>query len=154
MLERLRVLDPRGRPFGKLTLSISSFVPKPWTPFQWAPFAGAGSLSGKLEVIKRGVGGFSNIRVLHENPREAALQALLARGDRRVGDFLELAARLDGDWRRALREWDGDPDFYTTRARSVDERLPWDHFDVGVKKAGLVREWERAQAEAVPASAA
>jgi radical SAM family uncharacterized protein len=151
MLERLRVLDPSGRPFGKLTLSISSFVPKPWTPFQWAPFDGAASLSAKLEVIKRGVRSFSNIRVLHENPREAALQALLARGDRRVGDFLEAAARLDGDWRRALREWNGMPEFYTTRARSADERMPWDHFDVGVKKAGLVREWERAQAEAAPA---
>src|SRR5499426_3744103 len=147
MLERLRVLDPQGRPFGRLTLSISSFVPKPWTPFQWAPFDGAESLQVKLETIKRGVRRFSNIRVLHENPREAALQALLARGDRRVGDFLEAAARLDGDWRRALREWDGDPSFYTTRERPVDERLPWDHFDVGVKKAGLVREWERAQAE-------
>ena len=144
MLERLRVLDPTGKPFGKLTLSISSFVPKPWTPFQWAPFDGAESLSAKLETIKRGVRTFSNVRVLHENPREAALQALLARGDRRVGDFLELAARLDGDWRRALREWDGDPAFYTTRERPVGERLPWDHFDVGVKKAGLVREWERA----------
>jgi len=147
MLERLRVLDPAGRPFGRLTLSISSFVPKPWTPFQWAPFDGADALSAKLDVIKRGVRKLANVRVLHENPREAALQALLARGDRRVGDFLELAARLDGDWRRALREWDGDPAFYTTRARDVGERLPWDHFDVGVKKAGLVREWERAQAE-------
>ena len=147
MLERLRVLDPGGRPFGKLTLSISSFVPKPWTPFQWAPFDGAASLSDKLDVIKRGVRAFSNVRVLHENPREAALQALLARGDRRVGDFLEAAARLDGDWRRALRDWDGDAEFYTTRVRGVDERLPWDHFDVGVKKAGLVREWERARAE-------
>src|SRR6267143_1309143 len=146
MLERLRVLDPTGKPFGKLTLSISSFVPKPWTPFQWAPFDGAESLSAKLETIKRGVRTFSNVRVLHENPREAALQALLARGDRRVGDFLELAARLEGDWRRALREWDGDPAFYTTRERPVGERLPWDHFDVGVKKAGLVREWERALA--------
>jgi len=144
MLERLRVLGPTGKPFGKLTLSISSFVPKPWTPFQWAPFDGAESLSAKLETIKRGVRTFSNVRVLHENPREAALQALLARGDRRVGDFLELAARLEGDWRRALREWDGDPAFYTTRERPVGERLPWDHFDVGVKKAGLVREWERA----------
>jgi len=144
MLERLRVLDPTGKPFGKLTLSISSFVPKPWTPFQWAAFDGAESLSAKLETIKRGVRTFSNVRVLHENPREAALQALLARGDRRVGDFLELAARRDGDWRRALREWDGDPAFYTTRERPVGERLPWDHFDVGVKKAGLVREWERA----------
>ena len=146
MLERLRVLDPTGKPFGKLTLSISSFVPKPWTPFQWAPFDGAESLSAKLETIKRGVRTFSNVRVLHENPREAALQALLARGDRRVGDFLELAARLEGDWRRALREWDGDAGFYTTRERPVGERMPWDHFEVGVKKAGLVREWERALA--------
>jgi radical SAM superfamily enzyme YgiQ (UPF0313 family) len=143
MLERLRVLDSSGKPFGKLTLSISSFVPKPWTPFQWAPFAGVEALNAKLETIKRGVRALSNVRVLHENPREAALQALLARGDRRVADFLELAARLDGEWRRALREWDGDPDFYTTRARSLDEQLPWEHFDVGVKKSGLVREWER-----------
>jgi radical SAM family uncharacterized protein len=147
MLERLRVLDPTGRPFGRLTLSVSSFVPKPWTPFQWAPFDGAESLQAKLEIIKRGVGRFSNVRVLHENPREAALQALLARGDRRVGDFLELAAAHEGDWRRALREWDGDAEFYTTRRRALDERLPWDHFDVGVKKAGLLREWERAAAE-------
>jgi len=155
MLERLRVAGPGGQPFGRLTLSVSSFVPKPWTPFQWAPFAGATALARKLETIKRGVGALSNVRVLHENPREAALQALLARGDRRVGDFLEGAARLDGDWRRALREWDGDPDFHTTRARSVDERMPWDHFDVGVKKAGLVREWERAcEAELAPAGAA
>jgi hypothetical protein len=64
-----------------------------------------------------------------------------------VADFLELAARLGGDWRRALREWPGDAAFYTIRERSLDERLPWDHFDVGVKKVGLVREWERALAE-------
>src|SRR5213594_3749850 len=151
MLERLRVLDPAGRPFGRLTLSVSSFVPKPWTPFQWAPFDGADSLQVKLEIIKRGVRRFSNVRVLHENPREAALQALLARGDRRVGDFLELAASYDGDWRRALREWEGDAAFYTTRHRSTSERMPWDHFDVGVKKAGLLREWERAHAESAVA---
>ncbi|MEX2146038.1 MAG: TIGR03960 family B12-binding radical SAM protein [Candidatus Rokuibacteriota bacterium] len=155
MLERLKVLDATGKPFGKLTLSISSFVPKPWTPFQWAPFAGADALQKKLETIKRGVRAFSNIRVLHENPREAALQALLARGDRRVADFLEIAARLGGEWRRALREWGGDPEFYTTRARATGERLPWDHFEVGVKKAGLVKEWERALADtAVTAGAA
>ena len=145
MLDRLKALDPQGRPFGRLTLSISSFVPKPWTPFQWAPFAGASALAAKLDTIKRGVGGMATVRVLHENPREAALQALLARGDRRVGDFLAGAARLGGDWRRALREWEGDLEFHTTRARSLDERLPWDHFDVGVKKTGLLREWERAQ---------
>ena len=152
MLERLRVLDAKGHPFGRLTLSISSFVPKPWTPFQWEPFDGADSLQKKLEVIKSGARKLGTVRVLHENPREAAMQALLARGDRRVADFIELSASFGGDWRRALREWDGDADYYTTRVRPIDERLPWDHFDVGVKRPGLLRERERAHApELLPA---
>ncbi len=143
MLERLRVPGPDGHPFGKLTLSVSSFVPKPWTPFQWAAFDEPRDLEAKLEVIKSGARRIQ-VRVVHENPREAGLQALLARGDRRVADFLEIAARMDGDWRRALREWDGDPAFYARRERAADEIMPWDHFDVGVKKAGLLREWQRA----------
>jgi radical SAM superfamily enzyme YgiQ (UPF0313 family) len=153
LLDRLRVPDPTGKPFGRLTLSVSAYVPKPWTPFQWAPFDGVGALQDKLAIIKDGVRRFSNVRVLHENPREAALQALLARGDRRVADFLELAAGLDGDWRRALREWPGDAEFYTTRLRSLDERLPWDHFQVGVTKAGLLREWHRAMTAEAPQGA-
>jgi radical SAM superfamily enzyme YgiQ (UPF0313 family) len=143
MLERLRVRGPDGHPFGKLTLSVSSFVPKPWTPFQWAAFDESRGLEDKLDIIKGGARRLA-VRVVHENPREAGLQALLARGDRRVADFIELAARLDGDWRRALREWDADPEFYTRRRRHAGEIFPWDHFEVGVKKAGLLREWERA----------
>src|SRR5882762_5738959 len=143
MLERLRVPGPDGHPFGKLTLSISSFVPKPWTPFQWAPFDEPRDLEAKLEAIKQGARRLS-VRVVHENPREAGLQALLARGDRRVADFIELAARLEGDWRRALREWSGSAAFYTQRPRPEAEVFPWDHFDVGVKKPGLLREWQRA----------
>jgi radical SAM family uncharacterized protein len=143
MLERLRVPGPDGHPFGKLTLSVSSFVPKPWTPFQWAPFDEPRDLEAKLEAIKQGARRLS-VRVVHENPREAGLQALLARGDRRVADFIELAARLDGNWRRALREWSGAAAFYTQRPRPEAEIFPWDHFDVGVKKPGLLREWQRA----------
>ena len=143
MLERLRVPGPDGHPFGKLTLSVSSFVPKPWTPFQWAPFDEQRNLEAKLDIIKRGARPLA-VRVVHENPREAGLQALLARGDRRVADFVEGAARLEGDWRRALREWDGDPGFYTRRARESGETFPWDHLEVGVRKAGLLREWQRA----------
>ncbi len=142
LLQRLQVPGPDGRPFGKLTLSISTFVPKPWTPLQWAAFDEPRALADKLEVIKRGAGRLG-VRVVHENPREAALQALLARGDRRVADLVQLAAERDGDWRRALRDWDGDPGFYTRRPRSEDEVFPWDHFDVGVRKAGLLREWQR-----------
>jgi radical SAM superfamily enzyme YgiQ (UPF0313 family) len=143
MLARLRVPGPDGHPFGKLTLSVSSFVPKPWTPFQWAPFEDHRSLEGKLDAIKQGARRLA-VRVVHENPREAGLQALLARGDRRVAEFVELAAGFAGDWRRALREWSGDPVFYTGRARDVAETFPWDHLEVGVRKAGLLREWERA----------
>ena len=154
LLERLQVLGPDGRPFGKLTLSVSSFVPKPWTPFQWAPFDDPRALEDKLDLIKRAARRLDTIRVVHENPREAALQALLARGDRRVADFIELAAGLDGDWRRALREWDRDASAYTRRPRETTEVLPWDHFDVGVKKAGLLREWERAGETAAAAAAA
>jgi radical SAM family uncharacterized protein len=148
MLERLRVPGPDGHPFGKLTLSVSSFVPKPWTPFQWAPFDEPRDLEAKLEAIKSGARRLQ-VRVVHENPREAGLQALLARGDRRVADFLEIAARLDGDWRQALREWGVDPSFYTRRERRQDEIMPWDHFDVGVKKASLLREWQRAEVDGV-----
>jgi radical SAM superfamily enzyme YgiQ (UPF0313 family) len=144
LLERLRAPSREGQPFGRLTLSISSFVPKPWTPFQWQPFDQVGRLEAKLQRIKAGVRRFPNIRVLHENPREAFLQALLARGDRRVAGFLGRAAELEGDWRTALREWDGDAEFYTYRPRALGETFPWDHLEVGVKKAGLVREHERA----------
>jgi radical SAM superfamily enzyme YgiQ (UPF0313 family) len=151
LLERLRVPSGRGEPFGRLTLSISSFVPKPWTPFQWAAFEPVSHLEAKLRAIKAGVRRLPNVRVLHENPREAYLQALLARGDRRVADLLERAARLEGDWRTALREWDGDPDFHTRRERALDETLPWDHFDVGVRKAGLIREHRRAGLSPEPA---
>jgi radical SAM superfamily enzyme YgiQ (UPF0313 family) len=154
LLERLRVPGPDGHSFGKLTLSVSSFVPKPWTPFQWASFDDPRALEDKLDLIKRAARRLDTIRVVHENPREAALQALLARGDRRVADFVELAAGLDGDWRRALREWDGDAAFFTRRLRETTEILPWDHFDVGVKKAGLLREWERALEPATPVAAA
>jgi radical SAM superfamily enzyme YgiQ (UPF0313 family) len=144
LLERLRVPSRRGEPFGRLTLSISSFVPKPWTPFQWVAFDDVQSLETKLRTIKTGVRRLGPVRVLHENPREAYLQALLARGDRRVGEFVEAAAALEGDWRTALRAWDGDADFYTYRVRELGETFPWDHLEVGVKKAALAREYERA----------
>jgi radical SAM superfamily enzyme YgiQ (UPF0313 family) len=153
LLERLRVPSAQGESVGRLTLSISSFVPKPWTPFQWAAFDPVGRLESKLRTIKAGVRRLPNVRVLHENPREAYLQALLARGDRRVAGLLERSAQLEGDWRTALREWGGDPDFYTRRERPLSEVLPWDHLDVGVRKAGLVREHQRAGLSPEPVAA-
>lgn len=145
LLRRLRAPRHGKEPGGRLTLSISSYVPKPWTPFQWCPFDYVESLERKLGWIKaslRHLGGA--VRVLHESPREAYLQSMLARGDRRVGGFLEVAAQMDGDWRRALKAWAGEPEFYTYRPRPPDETMPWDHFEVGVKKGHLLKEYERA----------
>src|SRR5258705_3530580 len=99
LIERLRTLGPGGQSFGKLTLSVSSFVPKPWTPFQWAPFDDPRALEEKLDIIKRAARRLDTIRVVHENPREAALQALLARGDPRVGRVVQLCAGLHRDTR-------------------------------------------------------
>ena len=148
MLERLRVLDAKGHPFGRLTLSISSFVPKPWTPFQWAPFDGAESLQSQARDRSRMASGDSpTCACCTRTPAKRRCRRCWRVVTGASPTFVEQAARLDGDWRRALREWDGDPPFYTTRRRSPDERMPWDHFDVGVKKAGLLREWERAAAE-------
>ena len=141
---RLRERLFRDGRSGQLTLSVSSFVPKPWTPFQWAPFDLVERLERKLQTIKAGVRRFPNVRVFHESPREAFLQAVLARGDRKVGRLIELAAQCEGDWRKAMRAWEGDPTFYAHRARPLDERFPWDHFEVGVKKTQLIREYQRA----------
>jgi hypothetical protein len=78
------------------------------------------------------------------SPRTAHLQALVARGDRRVADLLELAHReTGGDLGRALRRWPHDPDFFARREAGADERLPWDFLDQGVTKEHLAREWRR-----------
>ena len=113
------MLGPDGHPFGKLTLSISSLRPQALDAVPVGPLRRAAGPRGQARHDQAGGAAASTIRVLHENPREAGLQALLARGDRRVADFIELAAAHGGDWRRALREWDGDPAFYTRRARAA-----------------------------------
>ena len=77
--------------------------------------------------------------------------AAMMRAARTAAD--EEAARRDGDWRSALREWTGDPEFYTHRERPLDETLPWDHLDVGVRKTGLLREHQRAGLSPEPAPA-
>jgi hypothetical protein len=72
-----------------------------------------------------------------KDPKWAYLQGVLARGDRRVGELLLLALKHRGDWRRAFREWPGNGDYYACRERALDERFPWDHFEVGTKRDRL-----------------
>jgi radical SAM superfamily enzyme YgiQ (UPF0313 family) len=138
----LRYAKLRGR-MGRITLSVNPFVPKPWTPFQWQPLAEKGCLEAKRKLLERTLRP-KGIDVDFLSPREAYLQTLLSRGDRRCADLLELAHReTGGDLRKALLRWPHDPDFFVLREAGVEERLPWDFLDQGLEKAFLVREQRR-----------
>jgi radical SAM superfamily enzyme YgiQ (UPF0313 family) len=143
-----------GRPkLGRILVSVNPFVPKPWTPFQWEPMAGLGDLKRRLARVRRGLATVPAVQAETESPREAYLQTLLSRGDRRVAPILEqLATRPDTWWAtlRALRGGrDGvvDPDRFVHRAYDPAELLPWDFIDHGVDKRYLVAEWRKARAE-------
>ncbi len=139
----------------RVTVSTSSFVPKPHTPFQWEAQATMDALTEKQKRLK---GAITNRRITY-NWHDASLSTLegvFARGDRRLSRVLLAAHRMgakfdswqecfDYDlWMRAFSESGLDPAFYNTRKRSFDEILPWDHIDVGVTKAFLQRECEKA----------
>jgi radical SAM superfamily enzyme YgiQ (UPF0313 family) len=142
-LEHCVLKDSRGkRHLGLITLSLSSFVPKPFTPFQWAPFMEVAELKKRLRLVSREFHGVKEVRVHTDLPKWAYVQALLARGDRRVGELL-LAAHRRG-WSRAFRESPVNPDFFTLRPRPPDELFPWDFIDHGLKKDYLWEEYQRA----------
>jgi len=142
---RHRILKARRDPssLAELTVGVSSFVPKPWTAFQWCAMADVKSLEGKIRQLTRELRKVG-IHVTHDVPKWAHLQGILARGDRHVGELLLLALDHKGDWRRAFREWPRNPDFYACRERPLGERFPWDHFEVGTKRGRLEIEYQRA----------
>lgn len=129
--------------FGKITLSINPFVPKPFTPFQWSAMATEAELKRKLQAIQRGVSRFRNVEVIYEAPKWAVWQGILARGDRRVGHVLALMLQYQGDWKKAFRELHLHPEFYAHRSRNPDEILPWSHLAIGEAQHGLFEEYQR-----------
>jgi radical SAM superfamily enzyme YgiQ (UPF0313 family) len=140
------IKESRGkRRLGLITLSLSSFVPKPFTPFQWTSFMEVAELKKRLKMLAREFHGVKEVRVHTDLPKWAYVQALLARGDRRVGDIL-LAAQERG-WTRALTENPVNPNFFTLRPRRPDELFPWDFIDHGLKKDYLWEEYQRALEE-------
>jgi radical SAM superfamily enzyme YgiQ (UPF0313 family) len=137
------VLTKEAGRIGTITLSINPFIPKPWTPFQWSPMEDVKSLSNKLKYIKESLKKAGNMEVIHENPKDSYLQALLSRGDRRVGGIIRAALEA-GSWNRGIKESQVETDFYVYRMRGKDEILPWDFIDHGIEKGYLWKEYERA----------
>lgn len=144
-----------GRKALKITISTSSFVPKAFTPFQWVSQNTMEELAGKQSLLQKELRG-RNIQYNWNDPKVSFIEAVLARGDRRLGRVLrkawEKGCVFDGWtehfnfdlWMEAFKETDIDPHFYAGRIRQADEVFPWDHIDVGVTKKYLWREYERA----------
>lgn len=157
---------PKEQRNGKcqITASSSFFVPKPFTPFQWAPMCTSEEYIRRASIVKHEFAEQLNKKSLKYNWHEAdltLLEGLFARGDRRTGKVIEEAYELGclfdswtetfdkSLWDKALENTGVDIDFYTLRERSLDELMPWDFINIGVTKAFLKREWERAQQEIV-----
>lgn len=148
-----------NRPQGKgvtVGISASSFVPKPFTPFQWTSQATPEQLQQKQEHLKNTLPS-KKINVSFHHIPTSFLEGVFARGDRRLGVVLETAwkkgCKFDGwgdkflfdKWLESFRECGVSPEFYANRERGYDEVLPWDHLDFGVSKAFLKKESEKAQ---------
>lgn len=136
----------RGKGLEQITLSVNPFVPKPWTPFQWHPFEETSELKYRIQLIQRQLKGERRVQILYEPPKWARIQALLARGDRKIATVLRLVAGGEG-WEKALQEVNLNPDFYLHRTRDAQELFPWDFIDQGFSKELLWRVYQKSLAK-------
>ena len=153
---------PKEKRHGKVQIVVSTsfFVPKPFTPFQWAGMYSEQNFIDKAKVVKEEIRAQLNQKSIKYNwhePDVTILEGLLARGDRKCGKVIlkayENGALYDAwsesfhyeIWQQAFEETNTDLDFYTLRERDVDEILPWDFIDAGVTKEFLAREWKHAK---------
>ena len=157
---------PKEKRNGKVQVNVSTsfFVPKPFTPFQWAGMYREEDFVEKAKVVKSEIRAQVNqrsIRYSWHEPDVTILEGFLARGDRRCAQVIlkayEKGAIYDAwsesfdynIWKESFAETNTDIDFYTLRERSTDEILPWDFIDAGVTKKFLIHEWEQAKKETV-----
>jgi radical SAM superfamily enzyme YgiQ (UPF0313 family) len=128
---------------GFITLSVSTFVPKPFTPFQWHPMTPLKEVKDRLKHLKKGLALVKGVRVFHDVPKYAYMQGLFSLGDRRVSGTAEyLAAGNDFSLKNGAAGID--KDFYIFRQKGGEEILPWDFIDIGVTKEKLWIEYKAA----------
>jgi len=144
---------------GRLNVSVSTFVPKPHTPFQWCGQISRDEVERKLDYLKGRLRRFRGVKVKWHHPGQSLWEAVLSRGDRRLARVVLKAwkkgARLDGwtelfkeeVWKEAIREEGMDPHALATRIYDLGDPLPWDHLSSGVSKKYLIREYEKAKME-------
>ena len=157
---------PKEKRNGKVQIvaSTSFFIPKPFTPFQWAPQCRKEEFLDKAYLTRKSITEQLNQKSIKYNWHEAdvsVLEGIMARGDRKINQVILKAYKMgcmydawseyykNDVWMQAFEECSVDPDFYTVRERSEDETFPWDFIDCGVTKIFLLREWHRAKEENV-----
>ncbi|MEA5011969.1 MAG: TIGR03960 family B12-binding radical SAM protein [Angelakisella sp.] len=150
---------PKGKGVN-VTVSVSCFVPKPFTPFEFEPQDTIESFKEKQKHLLRTVSS-KKVNINYHDAATSRLEGVLARGDRRLADVIELVWRDGGNlegwdehfslgrWYNAMEVAGLDADFYTTRPRAYDEVFPWDHLDYGVSKEFLIRENKKAHESCV-----
>jgi len=156
LVKRLRrIRSPRGRRRPGMNVSVTTFIPKAHTPFQWRPQISLSESRRKIEWLRHQFKS-TGIRFKWQKPEVSRVEGIFSRGDRRLSHLLVAAynngCRFDGwsdhfnydKWLAALNDAGLDADFFTTRERSFEESLPWDHIDVRVSKRFLKQEWEKA----------
>jgi len=138
-----------------IRVSVSTFVPKPHTPFQWTAQENEVGLQAKQEILQHGLH-HKGTRLSWQDPKISLLEAALSRGDRRLGRVIhrawELGCRFDAwtehfnfeNWLHAFADAGLEPGFYAHRERSLDEVLPWSHIDAGITEDFLKQEYQRA----------
>lgn len=136
----------------RLNVGVSTFVPKPHTPFQWVPCDTSEQIRAKQNILKQSLRD-RHIKLTWTNPEDTLLEAWLSRGDRRMSEVIyqawKVGAKFDAwqehysydKWMEAFRSVGLDPAFYTHRPRSLDEAFPWDHISTGVRKKFLKQDY-------------
>ncbi len=140
----------------QVNVSVNTFVPKPHTPFQWAVLEPSDSIREKQALLRRALRG-RGLKLDYSDSEATVLEAVLARGDRRLGAVIqrawELGARFDAwdeqrddmAWRQAFEETGLDPGFYAYRERAPEEAFPWDVISTGVRKVFLLKDYQRSR---------
>ena len=143
-VEAIAELTARVKKFcgGRLTLSVNPFVPKPFTPFQWSPFAKKKYLDEAFKILRGQLKNLRGVEIISESVRSAEVQAILARGDRKISEVV-LMSESAQDFRRNFKAVGLDEDFYL-RAIPFEENLPWDFLEQGFTKKYLRDEFNRA----------
>ncbi|HMK55411.1 MAG TPA: radical SAM protein [Dissulfurispiraceae bacterium] len=125
-----------------IVLSVSTFVPKPFTPFQWHAMDGLNSVKGKIRMLKKSLES-KGVKIFHDVPKYAYMQGLFSLGDRRILPVIERMSQTD-DFRKSCSDVGIDPSSYIFRQKDVFEVLPWDFIDIGVPRERLWDEYVKA----------